>query len=67
MTRSARVTELLEAAVATVAAAGLRGLTHRSVDSRAEVPPGSTSYYFRSRQALLRGLAELIAELGFVR
>ncbi|MFE3450457.1 TetR/AcrR family transcriptional regulator [Nonomuraea sp. NPDC059194] len=62
MTRSARVTELLEAAVAIVAADGLRGLTHRAVDSRAGVPPGSTSYYFRTRQALLQGLAELIAE-----
>ncbi|MFI6324408.1 TetR/AcrR family transcriptional regulator [Nonomuraea sp. NPDC050556] len=62
MTRSARVTALLEAAVAVVATDGLRGLTHRAVDTKAEVPPGSTSYYFRTRQALLQGIVELIAE-----
>lgn len=62
MTRSARVTALLEAAVAIVAAEGLRGLTHRAVDSRAGVAPGSTSYYFRTRHALLQGVVELIAE-----
>ncbi|NUR86315.1 MAG: TetR family transcriptional regulator [Nonomuraea sp.] len=60
--RSARVTALLETAVTLVAADGLRGLTHRAVDTHAGVAPGSTSYYFRTRQALLRGVVELIAE-----
>ncbi|WP_327089138.1 TetR family transcriptional regulator [Nonomuraea sp. NBC_01738] len=60
--RSARVTTLLEAAITIVAAGGLRGLTHRAIDTGAGVPPGSTSYYFRTRQALLQGLMEYIAE-----
>ncbi|MGI5292030.1 TetR/AcrR family transcriptional regulator [Nonomuraea polychroma] len=62
MARSARAIALLESAMAIVAAEGLRGLTHRAVDGHAGVPPGSTSYYFRTRQALLQAMAEFIAE-----
>lgn len=62
MSRSPRVEALQEAAISVVAAHGLRGLTHRAVDTRAGVPAGSTSYYFRTRRALLRGVAEFIAE-----
>lgn len=58
-----RAEVLLDAAISVVAASGLRGLTHRAVDSRAEVPPGSTSYYFRTRAALLRGLLGRLLEL----
>ncbi|CAM5689071.1 Kynurenine 3-monooxygenase [Streptomyces badius] len=36
-----------------MAAAGLRGLTHRAVDTAAGLPVGSTSYYFRTRSALI--------------
>ncbi|MFF7248436.1 TetR/AcrR family transcriptional regulator [Embleya sp. NPDC008237] len=32
---------------------GMRGLTHRAVDESAGLPPGSTSYYARTRAALL--------------
>nr|WP_237535459.1 TetR/AcrR family transcriptional regulator [Streptomyces sp. SID3343] len=32
---------------------GMRGLTHRAVDESAGIPPGSTSYYARTRAALL--------------
>lgn len=32
---------------------GARGLTHRAVDHAAGLPPGSTSYYHRTRAALL--------------
>lgn len=32
---------------------GMRGLTHRAVDEAAGLPPGSTSYYARTRAALL--------------
>jgi DNA-binding transcriptional regulator YbjK len=53
---------LLDAAIAVIAEQGLRGLTHRAVDTRAGVPAGSASYYFRSRSALLRGvLSRLLA------
>lgn len=48
-----RRTLLGRAALQVLVAYGLRGLTHRAVDSAADLPPGSTSYYFRSRSALL--------------
>ncbi|WP_175439334.1 TetR/AcrR family transcriptional regulator [Streptomyces vilmorinianum] len=60
--RSPRVQALLTAAVEVIAEEGLRGLTHRAVDGRASVPAGSTSYYFRTRQALLAGVIAFIAE-----
>ncbi|WP_097956510.1 MULTISPECIES: TetR/AcrR family transcriptional regulator [Streptomyces] len=44
---------IADTAIATVAAAGLRGLTHRAVDTAAGLPAGSTSYYFRTRSALI--------------
>lgn len=58
-----RRAELLEAAVDVVADLGLRGLTHRSVDARAGLPEGTCSAYFRSREALLVGLAEHVAAM----
>jgi DNA-binding transcriptional regulator YbjK len=45
-----------------LAEAGARGLTHRAVDAEAGVPVGTTSNYFRSRDALLGGLGERIME-----
>ncbi|MFJ8648893.1 TetR/AcrR family transcriptional regulator [Streptomyces sp. NPDC093546] len=60
--RSPRVQALLTAAVEVIADEGLRGLTHRAVDGRAGVPAGSTSYYFRTRQALLAAVVAFIAE-----
>ncbi|KAB2362669.1 TetR/AcrR family transcriptional regulator [Actinomadura montaniterrae] len=53
---------LAEAAISTLARAGMRGLTHRAVDETAGLPPGSCSYYFRTRQALLQGAVERLAE-----
>ncbi|MEV6569799.1 TetR/AcrR family transcriptional regulator [Streptomyces sp. NPDC051577] len=49
---------LRDAAMAVLAEAGGRGLTHRAVDTAAAVPPGTTKNYFPSRDALLRGVAE---------
>ncbi|CAN5778954.1 TetR family transcriptional regulator C-terminal domain-containing protein [soil metagenome] len=42
---------------------GSRGLSHQRADRRAEVPDGTTSYYYRTRAALLGGVAERIAEV----
>jgi AcrR family transcriptional regulator len=42
---------------------GAKGLSHPKVDRRAGVPNGSTSFYFRTRSALLRATAERVAEL----
>lgn len=55
--------QLTDAAISTLATAGMRGLTHRAVDEIAGVPPGSCSYYFRTRQALLQAAVERLAEL----
>ena len=48
-----RVARIGDAAIAVIAAEGMRGLTHRAVDRAAGLPPGSTSYYARTRAALL--------------
>lgn len=48
----------LNAAVDLLGTSGLRSLTHARVDSRARLPLGSTSNYFRTREALLVGVVE---------
>ena len=53
---------IADAAIHLVAIRGVRGLTHRAVDAAAGLPPGSTSYYLRTRHALLTAcLARLLA------
>ncbi|MEU4190424.1 TetR family transcriptional regulator C-terminal domain-containing protein [Kribbella sp. NPDC026611] len=49
---------IADAAIHLVATRGLRGLTHRAVDAEAGLPPGSTSYYLRTRSALLTACVE---------
>jgi DNA-binding transcriptional regulator YbjK len=44
---------IADAAISVLALEGARGLTHRALDRRLQLPDGSTSYYFRTRQALL--------------
>ncbi|MCX6388447.1 MAG: TetR/AcrR family transcriptional regulator [Solirubrobacterales bacterium] len=51
--RSIRGTVLADAAIAVLAESGARGLTHRAVDSKAELPQGSASNLFRTRSALV--------------
>src|SRR5262245_49236743 len=45
---------ILDAALALIAAKGVEAVTHRSVAAEAEVPLGSTTYYFASRDELVR-------------
>jgi DNA-binding transcriptional regulator YbjK len=52
----------LDAAVDLPGTEGLRALTHSRVDQRAGLPKGSTSNYFRTRQALLTGVVDAIVE-----
>jgi DNA-binding transcriptional regulator YbjK len=59
---SGRRVELLDAAIEIVGTRGVRGLTHRAVDAEAGVPAGSTSNYFRTREALIDALVERFAE-----
>jgi DNA-binding transcriptional regulator YbjK len=63
-----RRTALLDAALELVGTQGMRGLTHRAVDLAAGVPPGSTSNYFRTREALVLGIVErfIVRERGMV-
>jgi DNA-binding transcriptional regulator YbjK len=57
-----RRTEILDGALAVLADQGMRGLTHRAVDTAAGLPAGSTSYYFRSRGALVAGCVQRLVE-----
>ncbi|PRY58090.1 TetR family transcriptional regulator [Knoellia remsis] len=61
-TGGGRRAELLDAAVSVLSDAGMRGLTHRAVDAEAGLPEGTCSAYFRSREALLIGLAEHVRD-----
>ncbi|MGW0363110.1 TetR/AcrR family transcriptional regulator [Streptomyces sp. NPDC002990] len=58
-----RRTLIADTAIGLVAEAGLRGLTHRAVDTAARLPAGSTSYYFRTRTALIGACYQRLAEL----
>ncbi|UGQ09006.1 TetR/AcrR family transcriptional regulator [Yinghuangia sp. ASG 101] len=51
--KGARLELIGESAVHLLAERGMRGLTHRAVDEAAGLPLGSTSYYARTRAALL--------------
>ncbi|PRB18340.1 TetR/AcrR family transcriptional regulator [Microbacterium sp. MYb62] len=53
---------IADAGLTVLAREGSRGLTHRAVDIAAGVPTGTTSNYFRSRDALVEGLVERIGE-----
>lgn len=56
-----RRSALADAAITVLAERGLKGLTHRAVDAAAGEPVGTTSRYFRTRDALLQGVAEQCA------
>jgi DNA-binding transcriptional regulator YbjK len=58
-----RRTLIADATIATLAREGSRGLTHRAVDRTAGLPPGSTSYYVRTRAGLLETAVARLAEL----
>lgn len=63
MVTTDRRTVLADAAIHVLAEEGMRGLTHRAVDRAAALPPGTTSAYFRTRQALLTALVRrLVAQ-----
>ncbi len=54
--------DLCDAAIDVLGNFGSRGLTHAKVDQRAGLPAGTTSYNFRTRDALLLGIAERLDE-----
>jgi len=63
MARNAeRRTLLADAAVRVLAQQGSRGLTHRAIDAEAEVPKGTTSNYFASRDEVIDAILLRISE-----
>jgi AcrR family transcriptional regulator len=58
-----RRAQLTDAAIALLAEAGVHGVTHRAVERRADLPAGTASNYFRSREALLVATAERVIAL----
>lgn len=53
---------MCDAAIDLLASSGIRALTHRGVDRRAGAAEGTTSTYFRTRDALLRGVFARVAD-----
>jgi DNA-binding transcriptional regulator YbjK len=54
---------ITDAAIDILVDVGSGGVNHRQVDERAQLPPGTTSNYFRTRLALLEATAARVAEL----
>ncbi len=54
---------LCDAAIQVLAAEGAKGLSHPKVDQQAHVARGTTSFYFRTRAALLLATTERVCEL----
>jgi DNA-binding transcriptional regulator YbjK len=52
---------VLDAALELLGEAGIRALTHGAVDRHGDLPPGTTSNYFRTRDALLSGALDHLA------
>jgi DNA-binding transcriptional regulator YbjK len=62
-----RRTQILDTAIDILADTGIGGVTHRQVDTRAGLPPGTTSNYFRTRLALLEAVTAYVADLHWQR
>lgn len=58
---SDRREQIADAAIIVIARDGLRALTHRAVDHELTLPNGSTSYYFRTRYALIEATVRQLA------
>ena len=57
---------IADAALEVLAEHGARGLTHRAVDRALDLADGSTSFYFRTRSALLLAAAQRLIVLDLV-
>jgi AcrR family transcriptional regulator len=58
-----RRTQLADAGIDLLVESGVHGVTHRAVDRRADLPAGTASNYFRSREALLVAIARRVVDL----
>ncbi|ORV41152.1 TetR family transcriptional regulator [Mycolicibacter engbaekii] len=54
---------LCDTAIRLLASDGVKGLSHLKVDRKAGVADGTTSFYFRTRSALLQAVAIRVSEL----
>jgi AcrR family transcriptional regulator len=55
--------QLCDTAIRLLADDGVKGVSHLKVDRKAGVPDGTTSFYFRTRSALLQAVAVRVSEL----
>lgn len=55
--------QLADAAIELLGGNGVHGVSHPKVDDHAGVPAGTTSFYFRTRKALMHAMATRLAEL----
>lgn len=63
MNEGGRRRQVLDAAIHVLGTGGLRRLTYQAVDAAADVPSGTTSNHFRTREALLDGLVAHLVTL----
>ncbi|WP_280269401.1 TetR/AcrR family transcriptional regulator [Nocardia wallacei] len=61
MSTADRRSRIIDAAIDLIATQGLRALTHRALDTTLALPPGSVSYYFRTKRALIEAIVDRIA------
>ncbi|WP_409484336.1 TetR/AcrR family transcriptional regulator [Arsenicicoccus dermatophilus] len=54
---------ILDAALALLAEEGLQALSHRAVEKRAEVSHGSTTYHFKTRDALIEAMLGRLVDI----
>lgn len=59
-----RKAQIAKAVVTLLGARGSRGLTHRAIDEYLGLPPGSTSYYYRTKIDLLTAGFEEVIQLN---
>ncbi len=60
--RAARRAAIIEAAVKIIATRGLSAVTHRAVAREAKVPLAATTYYFSSKEEILKEALESLSE-----
>lgn len=54
--------QIADAGIRLIARSGVRSFTHRAVDAEASLPPGSTSYYARTRRDLTALIVDRLAD-----
>jgi len=59
--------QILDAAIGLLADSGVAAVNHRKIDQRAGLPAGTTTNYFRTRQALLEATASRTVDLHWQR